>query len=161
MSAPVISRLPKNRRHRARAQVVATHARHLEPDSTIAFGYGTCSLRWCREYAATIPWARSSHLRKYPAAMVNFHRRKRVHARRRIETVMHTNFETRVERSAETALWDRRLNHIGWGILLMFTGSVWLLLPAAHAPSDVIENAMAAAARAPRRRLLLTAAATP
>ena len=47
---------------------------------------------------------------------------------------MHTNFETRVERSAETALWDRRLNHIGWGILLMFTGSVWLLLPEAAPP---------------------------
>jgi hypothetical protein len=35
------------------------------------------------------------------------------------------------------------------------------LFPAAHEASEAIENAMAAAARAPRRRLLLTAAATP
>ena len=41
------------------------------------------------------------------------------------------------------------------------TSSVWALLPAAHAESEAIENAMAVAARAPRRRLLLTAAATP
>ncbi len=41
------------------------------------------------------------------------------------------------------------------------TWSVWALLPAPHAASEAIENAMAAAARAPRRRLLLTAAATP
>lgn len=41
------------------------------------------------------------------------------------------------------------------------TPRVWALLPAAHAESEAIENAMAAAARAPRRRLLLTAAATP
>ncbi len=39
--------------------------------------------------------------------------------------------------------------------------SVWALLPAPHAASEAIENATAAAARAPRRRLLLTAAATP
>jgi len=41
------------------------------------------------------------------------------------------------------------------------TSSVWALFPAAHAESAVTENAMAAAARTPRRRLLLTAAATP
>lgn len=41
------------------------------------------------------------------------------------------------------------------------TSSVCALLPAPHAASEAIENAMAAAARAPRRRLLLTAAATP
>lgn len=39
--------------------------------------------------------------------------------------------------------------------------SVWALLPAAQAASVAIENARAEAARAPRRRLLLTAAATP
>ncbi len=41
------------------------------------------------------------------------------------------------------------------------TSSVCASLPAPHAASEAIENAMAAAARAPRRRLLLTAAATP
>lgn len=34
-------------------------------------------------------------------------------------------------------------------------------VPAAHAESEAIENTMAVAARAPRRRLRLTAAATP
>jgi hypothetical protein len=38
---------------------------------------------------------------------------------------------------------------------------VWESLPAPHAASEAIEKAMAEAARAPRRRLLLTAAATP
>ncbi len=38
---------------------------------------------------------------------------------------------------------------------------VWLLLPAPQAASVAIENARADAARAPRRRLLLTAAASP
>ncbi|ASY34143.1 hypothetical protein CAC01_16955 [Streptomyces sp. CLI2509] len=42
-----------------------------------------------------------------------------------------------------------------------FTSSVWALLPAPQAASVAIENARAEAARAPRRRLLLTAAATP
>lgn len=38
---------------------------------------------------------------------------------------------------------------------------VWESFPAPQAASEAIENAMAEAARAPRRRLLLTAAATP
>lgn len=41
------------------------------------------------------------------------------------------------------------------------TSNVWASLPAPHAASEAIENAMTAAAEAPRRRLLLTAAATP
>ena len=47
---------------------------------------------------------------------------------------MHTNIDSRVEQSAETSLWDRRLKYIGWGLLLMLTGSVWLLLPEAAPP---------------------------
>ncbi len=38
---------------------------------------------------------------------------------------------------------------------------VWALFPAPQAASEAIEKTMAEAARAPRRRLLLTAAATP
>ena len=41
------------------------------------------------------------------------------------------------------------------------TSSVWASLPAPQAESEAIESARAVAARAPRRRLLLTAAASP
>lgn len=44
------------------------------------------------------------------------------------------------------------------------SGLIWsvsALLPAPQAASEAIENTMAVAARAPRRRLRLTAAATP
>ncbi|WP_435849082.1 hypothetical protein [Streptomyces lavendulocolor] len=41
------------------------------------------------------------------------------------------------------------------------TPRVWASLPAPQAESEAIENTMAVAARAPRRRLRLTAAATP
>ena len=46
---------------------------------------------------------------------------------------MQTNIDTRVEQPADTS-WDRRLNHIGWGLLLMLTGSVWMMLPEAAPP---------------------------
>jgi hypothetical protein len=40
---------------------------------------------------------------------------------------METNSEQRVRESQA----DRRLNEIGWGLLLMITGAVWLLPPGA------------------------------
>ena len=49
-------------------------------------------------------------------------------------TIVHADIETRVEQPAETSLWDPRLNRIGWGLLLLLTGSVWLLLPEAAPP---------------------------
>jgi hypothetical protein len=40
---------------------------------------------------------------------------------------------TKSNQSADDAQLDRRLNDIGWGLLLMLTGAVWLL-PAADVP---------------------------
>jgi hypothetical protein len=47
---------------------------------------------------------------------------------------MHTNTQTRVTQPDDLVAWDRRLNDIGWGLLLMLTGGVWLL-PADAVPS--------------------------
>ena len=41
---------------------------------------------------------------------------------------MYTNTETRVVEPADPS-WERRLNDIGWGLLFMLTGGVWLLPP--------------------------------
>lgn len=35
---------------------------------------------------------------------------------------------------ADAALWDRRLHDIGWGLLLMLTGGVWLMPPESVPP---------------------------
>jgi hypothetical protein len=54
-------------------------------------------------------------------------------ARRNPEEVdMQTNLEQPAKKSREARL-DCRLNDIGWGLLLMLTGAVWLL-PAADVP---------------------------
>jgi hypothetical protein len=47
---------------------------------------------------------------------------------------MHADIETHV--ATEASLWARRVNRIGWGLLLLLTGSVWLLLPEAAPPGS-------------------------
>lgn len=42
--------------------------------------------------------------------------------------------QTNPHASVHNALLDRRLNDVGWGLLLMLTGAIWLL-PAAAVPS--------------------------
>ena len=42
--------------------------------------------------------------------------------------------ETNPQRSVSNPQLDRRLNDIGWGLLLMLTGAIWLLPPTAVSP---------------------------
>lgn len=42
--------------------------------------------------------------------------------------------ETNPQPPVNTPRLDRRLNDIGWGLLLMLTGAIWLLPPTAVAP---------------------------
>ena len=42
---------------------------------------------------------------------------------------MQTNTRVEPVMPIDAALWDRRLHDIGWGLLLMLTGGVWLMPP--------------------------------